>query len=150
MMRGRGDVRPDLPDQDRAAMKRRLLVIELAATVLELTDHRLADDPVLTGRRIEAPLMGLGIVEKEQQILDVPAGPVGLEFFELRAAIPNLTRDQSAVVLHPSRGTGKRMLQASDVSLPVTEVEVEIMLSVARGGSRGSRARLRRRVAHRQ
>src|SRR5690349_8584282 len=115
MVRGRGDVRPDLPDQDRPAMKRRLLIVELATAILELTDHRLADDTIVAGCRVETPLMGLGVVEEEQQVLDVPAGPSGLEFLELRPAVPNLSSDQRAIVFHPSRRTGKRVLQASDV-----------------------------------
>src|SRR6185369_15049610 len=90
MVRGGRDVRPDLPDQDRAALHRGLLVIELAAAVLELADQPRADHPLAAGGGVEAPLPGLRIVEEQQQVLDLPAGPVGPEFFELSVAVPDL------------------------------------------------------------
>ena len=66
-------------------------------------------------------------------VRDCAAGPIGLEFFELRPAVPDLSDDKGAVVFDPGRGAGERMLQTTNVGLPVAEVEVEIVLAVAQG-----------------
>jgi hypothetical protein len=51
----------------------------------------------------------------------------------LGAAIPNLPDDDSAVEFDPRVGARERMLEARYVSLPATNVEVEIVLPISLG-----------------
>src|SRR6266568_3566494 len=60
----RSDVRKAISTKDGSAMKC-FLVEKLAAAILELADHGLAHGTVVAVGPIEAPLMGLGIVQTQ-------------------------------------------------------------------------------------
>src|ERR1700722_20923597 len=69
----RSDVRPDNPNEDGSAVVR-LLIVELAAAILEFTDGRCADRAVAAVGKIQAPLMRLRVVQKKSQDLEMAAG----------------------------------------------------------------------------
>jgi hypothetical protein len=63
-------------------------------------------------------------------------GAVGFDFFQLGAAVPDLTHDYGALHLDPGVRTAQWMLEAFDVRVPGAEVEVKIVLAVMLGGVR--------------
>jgi hypothetical protein len=75
---------------------------ELAATVVEFADHRRAQDTFGTVGVIQAPLVSLRIVKAKAEKIDVSGATVGLEFDQLRAAVPDLPDHCPALVLHPA------------------------------------------------
>ena len=110
----RGDVRPDESNIDASAFPE-FLVIELAAAVLELADHRLnglAEGGVFAVGPVDAPLAGLRIVDAQGEALDVAGRAIGFEFLEIGATVPDFSRDRGAVELDPGRGAGQAILQA--------------------------------------
>src|SRR5258708_36761038 len=102
----RGGVRPNKPNQDGSAIgARRFCIEKLPSSVLELADRRRPHGPALTGSPMEAPLVGLGIVQTEGQTLDVAGSrAIGFELLQLSPAIPNLSGDGSAVKFDPGSG----------------------------------------------
>src|SRR5713101_6320777 len=70
----RGDVRPNKSNQDGSAIRARWFRVEkLAASILEFADRGRSNGAGLAGGPIEAPLVGLGIVQTEGQTFDVAA-----------------------------------------------------------------------------
>src|SRR5689334_4237344 len=116
-MRIRFDVEPYEPREDRAAADV-LLIVELAATVLELAEHRRAHHAVVAGREELAPLVRAGVVEEEAEILEMAVGPVGFDFFEQRFSAPDLVCRHGAVELDPFLRSAERMAKAPDVRGP--------------------------------
>ncbi len=82
-----------------------------------------------------------GVVPAQGQQLQVSGRPVGLEFREVGASVPYFFHHGDAVHFHPVLRSRQGMQQALGVGLPIAQVEVEIMLSVARqhgaGGAGG-------------
>jgi hypothetical protein len=72
----------------------------------------------------------LGIVEKQGQTFEVTGRAIGLDLLELRTAIPNLLDDDGSLEFDPGVRALERMLEALYVSVPSTNVEVEIVLPV--------------------
>jgi hypothetical protein len=52
---------------------------------------------------------------------------VGLDFLQLRAAIPNLPDVHRSIQVHPVGGARKWVQEAADMGLPCSYVEVEIV-----------------------
>src|SRR5207253_704860 len=103
--RGRSYLRYNKSNQDGPAVKR-LLVVKLAAPILELADGRLAQRARTAVGKIEAPLVGLGIIETQIQSLEVAGRAIGLEFKQIGAAIPNFADNAGSLALDPLRGAG--------------------------------------------
>src|SRR5258708_21772138 len=99
----RRDVRYNEPNKDGSAIQC-FLVVEFAASILELTDRGLAQGAVVAVGKIEAPLVGLWIVETQVQTFEVPFWAIGLELYQIGAAIPNLSNDGSALKFDPGSG----------------------------------------------
>src|SRR6185369_66638 len=136
----RSDVGDDEADQDRPAVQQ-LLVEELAAPVLELSDRRLAQGPAAATGKIETPLMGFRVVEPQAESFDVTRRAVDDKLDQIGASVQNLADGGRAIVLHPGGRAGEGMHQALQVGFPGADLEVEIVLSVAwTVGLRGGRA----------
>jgi len=129
----RRDVRYNEPNKDGSALQC-FLVVEFAASILELADRRLAQSAAVGVGKIEAPLVGLWIIEPQVQTFEVPFRAIGLGSIRL-AAIPNPSNDGSAVKFNPGSGASQRMHQAPEVSFPSTNLEVKIVLPVPLCGS---------------
>ncbi len=99
----RRDVRYNEPNKDGSAIQC-FLVVEFAASILELADRGLAQGAVVAVGKIEAPLVGLWIVETQVQTFEVPFWAIGLELYQIGAAIPNLSNDGSALKFDPGSG----------------------------------------------
>src|SRR5712691_3522682 len=99
----RRDVRYHEPNQDGSAIQC-FLVVEFATSSLEFADRGLAQSAVVAVGKIEAPLVGLWIVEAQVQTFEVPLRAIGLEFQQIGGAIPNLSNDGSAVKFNPGSG----------------------------------------------
>src|SRR5216684_8060089 len=65
------------------------LVKKLAASILKLADRGLAHAAAVAVGKIEAPLMGLEIVQAQVQPFEVTCGAIGLELHQVGATIPN-------------------------------------------------------------
>ena len=102
MVRIWSDVREDMSNQDGFAIER-FLVDKLAAAVFELADHGLGHDTVFTVGKIEAPLMGLGIVKTQFISLSAPLGR-RVELHQVGAAIPHLSDDDKGFHFDPASG----------------------------------------------
>src|SRR5712671_1542605 len=107
-----------------------LLAVELAAPVLEIADGRLVHRAVAAVGEVHTPLVRQGVVEEQGHAFEMTARPVCLDRLDLGFAIPDLVDHHAAVQFGPVAGTAERMLQAADMSLPATEVEIEIVLPV--------------------
>ena len=100
MARGRRDVGYDKADEDGSAIEC-FLGKELAAPILELADRGLAHGAAVAACKIEAPLAGLGIVQTQIQTFEVTSRAIGLELYQIGAAIPNLADDRGALIFDP-------------------------------------------------
>jgi hypothetical protein len=83
----------------------------------------------------------LRVVQKQAKILEVTCRAIGLDFFELRSAIPNFPNHHSSTEFDPGRGACQRMLQALHVRFPAAEIEIKVVLPIPLD-SRLRRARL--------
>jgi hypothetical protein len=129
--RARIRLRPDEPNEDALAVER-VLSIELALPIFEFTDLGHDDDAILAVRPVEAPLVRLGVVRAEREALDVTARAIGLELLDLRGAVPQEARHAGSIELDPLVGAGQRMQAALEVDVPVTNLEIEVVLPVGR------------------
>ena len=89
---------------------------------------------------IEAPLMGLRVVQPQRKHFQMPRRAVRLQFSQVRASIPNLVHYRRTLVLRPGGRAREWMLQATHVCLPRANVEVEILLPIAH--CRGAKCRI--------
>src|SRR5579859_8014665 len=87
MRRSGGERRPIVFHQD-AFVVEGILGKELTVTRLELSDLRRGDESILAVGPVEAPLVGLGIVEPQRETLGAPRGTLHVERVELSAAVP--------------------------------------------------------------
>src|SRR5581483_11967240 len=138
----RADIGPHAPHHDGSSVIR-LLVVKLAAPILEFADARLAQFALAAVGEVETPLVRLRVVETERENLEVPAGPVDLELTDVRATIPNAMHRVRAGVFNPATRSRKRMLQAPDMRPPRADIEIEVVLvrGVRRDRPRGGRQR---------
>ena len=130
MARIRSDIRYDKSNEYGPVIQG-FLVIKLAASIFELANRGLGQRASAAAGKIKAPLTRLRIVQAQVQTFDVPCGTVGFEFHQIRATVPKFADDGRPVILDPAIGTGEWMLQAAQMSLPSTDLEVEIVLAVA-------------------
>ncbi len=129
----RRDVRYDESDKNGPTIQQ-FLIVELAAPIVELPDRGLGHDAVVAVGKIEAPLIRLRIVETQAQTFEVTGWAIGLELQQIGAAIPDLADDRRAFHVDPGRRAGQGMQAALYVCFPGADLEIEIMLAVARPG----------------
>src|SRR5262249_43379730 len=122
----RGD---DEPHEDSAAVEG-LLVVELAAAVLELADGRLAQRPAARIGEVEARLAGGRVVEPEAHALEVAGRAVGHQLHEVGLAVQDAPYERGALVFEPGLRAGERMIQAFELRFPGADLEIEVVLSV--------------------
>src|SRR6202035_5041821 len=105
MGRVRGDLRPNESNQDGSAIRVRWFRVEkLAASILEFADRGRPHGTALAGGPIEAPLVGLGIVETQGQTFDVAARrAIGFNLFQIGAAVPNFSSNGGTIKFDPVR-----------------------------------------------
>jgi hypothetical protein len=116
-----------------AATVERILTKELTASVFEPSVHRRPiQHAFLTVCPRDVPLLRLRVVETERQSFDVTGRSIDLELSEVGTPVPDLAHDRRAVVVDPCRGARRRTLQPRHVSLPRPELEIEVVLAVAR------------------
>src|ERR1700719_551171 len=96
----RRDVRYNEPNKDGPAIQC-FLIVEFAASILELADRGLAQRAVVAVGKIETPLVGLWIVETQAHTFEVSFRAVGLELQQIGAAVPNLSNDGGARKFDP-------------------------------------------------
>src|SRR5690348_8936778 len=96
----RHSVRPYESNKNSSAFPE-LLIVELASSILELSNHRLSQNGIFAVGPVDAPLMGLGIVEAESQSFDVAGWTVGFELFQVGAPVPDFASHGSAVEFDP-------------------------------------------------
>src|SRR6266852_5905391 len=104
----RRDVRYNEPNKDGSAIQG-FLIVKFAASIFELADRGLAQGAVVAVGKIEAPLVGLWIVEAQVQTFEVPLLAIGLELQQIGASIPDLSNDGSSVKFNPGGGASERM-----------------------------------------
>ena len=144
------DVRYNKSYKDSSAIQR-FLIEKLAPPILELTDRGWAQGAVAAVGKIEAPLVGSWIVETQGRTLNVTGWAFDLKFHQISAATPHLSDNRSAFIFGPGGRAGKWMRQAGDVSFPITNLEVEIVLPISlpssglRSGGGGDWGRLWKR-----
>jgi len=126
------DVRPSRAHQDSSIVKR-VLAEEFPAAILEFADQGPAERTILTGSKCLAPLMGLRVVEKQGQTFEMTRRAIRLDFFQVGATAPDFSLEFGAFHLYPVRGAAEGILQASNMSLPLANGEVEIMLTISHG-----------------
>ena len=68
--------------------------------------------------------------------MEVFLGIIDLKLLEVRIAIEKLFMIRDAVILDSRVGTNKTIRQTAHVSLPITNKEVEVVRSIARGSRR--------------
>src|ERR1700730_16895812 len=113
----RGHVGPIESNKDCFAVNR-ILSKKLTLSILEFADLGWVKDANLAVGPIEAPLVGLRIVQTEGQTLDVARGAIGLERIQLRAAIPHLIADARSVEFDPGSRARERTQAALQVIFP--------------------------------
>src|SRR5262249_11125111 len=134
--RVRRDVGDHEAHEDGAAVER-LLVVELAAAVLERADRRRAQGAGPDVGEVEAPLPRLGVVEPQADAFEVTGRPVGDQLHEVGPAVRDGPDDGRALVLDPGRRAGERLDEALQVRLPDTDVEIEVVLPVPKRRAAG-------------
>src|ERR1700682_311400 len=95
--RVRGNVRDDKSNENRSTIQI-FLVEELAATVFELPDRRLAQCSKAAVGEIQAPLMGIRIEKAQRQSLDMPGRAIHLKLDQIRASAPDGSHRGGTVV----------------------------------------------------
>jgi hypothetical protein len=106
--RSRRDVRYNKSDEDGSAIES-FPVVKLATSLLKFADRRWAEGTVATAGKIKAPLMGLRIIEPQVHTFKVTLRAIGVEFDQIRAAVPNLADDGSSVkIFDPVKGCKSR------------------------------------------
>lgn len=133
----RSDVRDHESNEDRSAVQG-FLGEELAASILELTDRRWAQDPAGDARKIEAPLAGFGVVQTQAQRPDVACRPIDVELHQIGATVPDLSNDGGTFVFDPGPGPGQGTNEARQASFPGADLEVEVVLPISRRRSSSS------------
>src|SRR5258708_6280558 len=128
----RRDVRDDKSNQDGPSAQC-LLIEKLAAPVLELANRGLAQGATGAVGEVEAPLVGLGIVEAKGQGFEAACRAGDLELQEVGAAVPDFVNDRSALIFDPGRGAGQGIQEALYARFPSTNLEVEIVLPISSG-----------------
>ncbi len=78
-----------------------LLIEKLTTSVLELADRGLAESSGTTARKIETPLVRLGVIETHAHSLKMACRTIRFELEKIGTSIPDLTYDTSTLVLNP-------------------------------------------------
>jgi hypothetical protein len=130
----RSDVRDNKSNKDGPAIQW-FLIVKLTASIFEFADGGLAQDAAIAICKIEAPLVGFGIVQAQVQTLEVTCWAIRHELHQIAAAIPNFADHAGAIIFDPGRRPSQRMHQTPEVSFPSTHFEVEIVLPVPLRGS---------------
>src|SRR6266487_331310 len=107
-----------------------LLIEKLPAPVPELADRGHAQRSGGTVGKVQAPLMGLRIVEPQGEAFDAARGPIDDELHQIGLAVPHLSDDGCPVVRDPRRIPAQRMTEASQLRSPGADLEVEIVTAV--------------------
>jgi hypothetical protein len=76
--------------------------------------------------------MGLGVVEQKRYPFEGRGGAAGFELFQVGAPIPYFSNGSGSVRFNPAVGAGERMNEEADVRVPRANVEVEVVLPVAK------------------
>lgn len=97
------DIKPNEADQDCPAVVL-LLIVKLASAVVELSDRRSAESTIPAVRKVDIPLVSIGIVEIESESLEMAAETVGLDLLNLRLPAPNLLYVDRASQMNPGIG----------------------------------------------
>jgi hypothetical protein len=130
MAGGRRDVGNNESNKDGAAVEH-FLVEELSPAVFELPNRGLAQATAAVTRKVEAPLMGLGVVQTQAQSFNVARWAIDDKLYQIGAAIQNLPNDGSPIVFDPSGRARQGTLEAPQVSFPGANLEVKIVLPIA-------------------
>jgi len=101
----RSDIRHDKSNVDGSAIQW-FLIEKLAASILEPADRGLSHGSVVAVRKIEAPLVGLGIVQTQAQTFEMTSWAFGCELQQIGAAIPHLADDGGTLHFDPGSGAG--------------------------------------------
>src|SRR5207253_6710594 len=104
----RSDVRDAQSNQNGSAVEL-FLIVELGASALELADRRWAQGTRRTAGNIDAPLMGLAVVETQGQELEVTCRALDLDFAQVGASVPDAANDVGTVVVDPGGRACQRM-----------------------------------------
>jgi hypothetical protein len=124
------DVGDDESNKDGSAIEH-LLVEELPSSIFELPDRGLAQATAAVTRKIEAPLMGFGVVQTQAQSFNVARWAIDHQLYQIGAAIQDLPDDGSPIVLDPSGRARQGTLEAPQVSFPGANLEVKVVLPIS-------------------
>jgi hypothetical protein len=130
----RSDVRDNKSNKDGSAIQW-FLIVKLTPSIFKFADGGLAQGAAIAIRKIQAPLVGFGIVQAQVQTLEVACWAIGHELHQIAAAIPNFANDAGAIIFDPGRRPTQWVHQTPEVSFPSTYLEVEIVLPIPRRGS---------------
>src|SRR5678815_5813624 len=84
------------------------LIEKLAASTLELTNHRHAHSSIGAVGPTDVPLVRLRIVSAQTETLNSPGWASHFEFSQVGAAIPDFPHDGCPIVFNPGCRPGKR------------------------------------------
>ncbi len=125
----RSDIRPDPTNKDSSTVKW-FLIKRFTAAIFKLADHGLIDGAVIAGSPIVAPLVRFGIVKPKRQTFDMTCRAICFELFEVGTAVPNPSDEGGTFILDPCRRACQRMQTPCQVSLPVSNREIVVTLTI--------------------
>ena len=98
--------------------------------VLEFTYCRLTQNASCRVRKIDVPLVSVRVVHAQGIDFETPG--LALRFDQtVICSIPDFANNVGSVVLNPGRGTGQRMQEPLLVSLPRSDVPIEIVPAIS-------------------
>ena len=105
---------------------------EDALSLVEHADQRAGDDPLLAVDERLIPLVRLRVVKEEAQAFPMAVRTVGFDFLQFRTATPYVANADRAIQFDGRRRSRERIKDAPDLSVPGTNVEIEIVGSLLR------------------
>ena len=109
----------------------RLLVIEVAAPILEFPDATGTQHAHSGSGEGQTPLVSGRIVRAQGQQFELTRRTIGVELRQIGTAVPHLFDHSRAVHLDPGGRAGQWLQKARRVRLPRPKIEVEIMLTIS-------------------
>src|SRR5215813_13662288 len=97
------------------------------------SDQRRSQRSHLAVEKIQAPLVGVRVVQEQGHGLPVTFRAVSLDFLEPRPAAPDLPRSDRAFEGHSDIGLSEWVRCPRDVGMPGALAEIEVMLAIAQG-----------------
>src|ERR1700722_11481331 len=129
-MRIRGYIGPDPLFHD-GFPPFRSLAEQFTTAIFKRPDRGTLEHPVGTAGVILAPLMRCRIIQEQRHAFEMAKGAICLYFLQRSPAIPDFPDLDRAVDLDPGTGIRENVQPPLNMCVPVTEIEVEVVLAVS-------------------